>query len=281
MRELLFGGPAAAAEGRSPGPTNKDIEALVKSDLGDEELTAQAEELGLDADAVRLMRRILDVTPENRSEVETEIKQAFGEGTFKGIAFSDILAVIAETDGQAGREKLITRLFAGAVKGRRGLLGELGTPIVAPRGGTRRPGIGRLPRKPKKGPGDPGKSEKGGTGGTPPATPNTVTSRLAEIPFAKRQAKKMGDVARREVDNLKRQLAKGNLNPGKGTRILGNDYLELRGQRGGRVIVKKLGKNRYEVVGEFQGHKLGDKANSDIINRLIESHKNLLKGSQR
>jgi len=118
-------------------------------------------------------------------------------------------------------------------------------------------------------------------GGSKPATPNTLRSRIEEIPFANRQAKGISEQAAREIQSLKRQFANGNESPGIGSNQIRNKYFELRGRRGGRVIVKQTGEDRWDIVGEFQGHKRGDAANSKIINRLIDEYEKLQKGPSK
>lgn len=100
----------------------------------------------------------------------------------------------------------------------------------------------------------------------------SIVSRIKDNPYAVRLAERMSEQAQRDVDHLVGELAKGNLNAGIGSRNLGSGFIELRGRRAGRVIIKDLGDGRYEIVGKFQGHAVGDKANSEIIKRLMEGY---------
>jgi hypothetical protein len=90
-----------------------------------------------------------------------------------------------------------------------------------------------------------------------------------------RLAQKLSDAAQRDVDNLVAQLRAGNPNPGIGTRSLGGKFFELRGRNAGRVIIYENSSGSYDIVGKFQGHALGDKANSTIINTLMSDFKTL------
>ena len=45
------------------------------------------------------------------------------------------------------------------------------------------------------------------------------------------------------------------------------------------MILKKTGEGVYDIVGEFQGHKRQDKANSNIINQLIKDYKDRKAGN--
>lgn len=62
------------------------------------------------------------------------------------------------------------------------------------------------------------------------------------------------------------------MNPGIGTRALGNGFYELRGANAGRVIVKQTSAGSFDIVGKFQGHVRGDAANSSIIQRFISDY---------
>jgi len=99
-----------------------------------------------------------------------------------------------------------------------------------------------------------------------------LTSRIGGSRFAVRQAERLGQAVQRDVDNLVAALRAGNINPGIGTRALGNNFFELRGANAGRVIVKKTGAGSFDIVGKFQGHARGDAANSAIIQRLISDY---------
>jgi|GEM_PF-3492862 len=100
----------------------------------------------------------------------------------------------------------------------------------------------------------------------------TTVSKIKNSSYAVRIAERMSDAAQRDVDNLLAALRGGNSNPGLGTRALGGGFYELRGRNGGRVIVKKAGESAYDIVGKFQGHARGKKANSDIIQKLMSDY---------
>jgi RHS repeat-associated protein len=99
-----------------------------------------------------------------------------------------------------------------------------------------------------------------------------LASRIRDSAFAVRQAEQIGQAAQRDVDNLLASLRSGNMNPGIGTRALGDKFFELRGANGGRVIVKQTGANAFDVIGKFQGHRRGPAANSATIKRLINDY---------
>jgi hypothetical protein len=99
-----------------------------------------------------------------------------------------------------------------------------------------------------------------------------VESKIKNGPYAIRQAEALSQHAQKDVDNLLVQLANGNANPGIGTRALSNGFFELRGRNAGRVIIKQIDDHNYDIVGKFQGHAMGDSANSNVINRLMEEY---------
>ncbi len=102
-----------------------------------------------------------------------------------------------------------------------------------------------------------------------------VNSRIGENPYAIRLAEKLNEAAQRDVDSLLNALREGNRNPGIGTRNLGDQFFELRGRNAGRVIIKQRSASSFDIVGKFVGHARGDKANSEIIQRLITDYGNL------
>jgi hypothetical protein len=57
---------------------------------------------------------------------------------------------------------------------------------------------------------------------------------------------------------------------GMPTRALRNGFLELRNNANGRAIVKAVA-GKFEIYGKFQGHAMGDTANSAIINNIIKT----------
>ncbi|MCG8421339.1 MAG: hypothetical protein MJE77_25760 [Proteobacteria bacterium] len=103
----------------------------------------------------------------------------------------------------------------------------------------------------------------------------TTRSVIKESSYAKRLAQGLGQAAQRDVDKLVAALRAGNMNPGIGTRALGNGFFELRGANAGRVIVKQKGTGTFDIVGKFQGHVRGDAANSRTIQRLMNDYTNL------
>jgi RHS repeat-associated protein len=96
-----------------------------------------------------------------------------------------------------------------------------------------------------------------------------VTSKIGGSKYATRLAENMSSQAQRDVDRLVSQLLEGNPTPRIGTKSLGNNFFELRGANGGRVIIRRTGLTSYDIVGKFQGHAMGDAANSQIIQRLM------------
>jgi RHS repeat-associated protein len=102
-----------------------------------------------------------------------------------------------------------------------------------------------------------------------------VTSSVGKSSYATRLASGLGDAVQKDVDHLVGQLVAGNANPGIGTRALGGGFFELRGRAGGRVIVKQTDAGSFDIVGKFQGHAKGDKANSATIQKLIDDYQSL------
>lgn len=112
-------------------------------------------------------------------------------------------------------------------------------------------------------------------GGKAPAatTPKELVDRVGETSYAKKLSQSMSEQARRDVQGLKKQLAAGSSQPGIGMQRLGKDIFEFRGRNGGRIIALKSGEKRFEIIGEFQGHKRGDASNSRIIRNLINDYR--------
>jgi RHS repeat-associated protein len=100
----------------------------------------------------------------------------------------------------------------------------------------------------------------------------TTTSRIGASSYATRLAERLSQSAQRDVDALLNQLRAGNMNPGRGTRALGDGFFELRGANAGRAIVKQTGAGSFDIVGKFQGHVRGDTANSAVIQRLMNDY---------
>ena len=100
----------------------------------------------------------------------------------------------------------------------------------------------------------------------------TTRSRIGESSYAVRLAESLSQGAQRDVDLLLGQVRAGNMNPGIGTRALGNGFFELRGANAGRVIVKQTSGGAFDIVGKFQGQVRGDSQNSTLIQRLMEDY---------
>ncbi|WP_187829800.1 D-Ala-D-Ala carboxypeptidase family metallohydrolase [Labrys sp. KNU-23] len=99
-----------------------------------------------------------------------------------------------------------------------------------------------------------------------------LTSRIEESSYATKLAKSLSQQARKDVDNILGQYAKGNQNPGIGSKPIGSRFTELRGKNGGRAIIARTGRNEYDIVGTFQAHVRGDTQNSATIKRLIADY---------
>jgi RHS repeat-associated protein len=99
-----------------------------------------------------------------------------------------------------------------------------------------------------------------------------LTSRIGDSSFATRLAERLGQAAQRDVDGLLTALRGGNLNPGIGTRALGNGFFELRGANAGRVVVRQTASTAFDVLAKFQAHVRGDAANSEIIRRIMSGY---------
>jgi len=64
-----------------------------------------------------------------------------------------------------------------------------------------------------------------------------------------RQTFKGNDALRQEANNLLQQVSKGIMNPGRGTRLIGNGIYELRGWKEGAGIYFRNAKNGIEILG--------------------------------
>jgi RHS repeat-associated protein len=53
---------------------------------------------------------------------------------------------------------------------------------------------------------------------------------------------------------------------------LKNGFYELRNRDLGRVIVRYIGNNQYELVAEFEAHKRGDKAYGEMIQKILDDY---------
>lgn len=112
----------------------------------------------------------------------------------------------------------------------------------------------------------------GRAGGRGQGSPIEVRSKIDKNSYARRHAESLSDQAQRDVDHLVERLQAGAPDAGMGCHPLGDNFYELRGANCGRVIVKKVHKTLYDVVGKFQAHVRGDAANSEIIRRLKDGY---------
>ncbi|MEV4671056.1 polymorphic toxin-type HINT domain-containing protein [Actinomadura sp. NPDC049382] len=96
-----------------------------------------------------------------------------------------------------------------------------------------------------------------------------MSSIVSEDPLLVRAAQRAGrdQTVQREMDNLFRQLANGNMNPGIGTSALeGTDVYYARGANGARLFFRNV-EGGVQVVGK------ADKKNEQrVINRLLEMY---------
>lgn len=91
-----------------------------------------------------------------------------------------------------------------------------------------------------------------------------VVSRIARHPGLVRHASRLEGTIQRSIDHLTDQLAKGNLNPGIGTKHLFGDVFEARARDGARVYFRNAGENTLEVVGK------STKDNQDQVIKLLK-----------
>ena len=85
-----------------------------------------------------------------------------------------------------------------------------------------------------------------------------VVSRISESPRLVRNAEAAGKASQGSLDNLVAQLARGNLNPGIGTKALGNGIFEARARDGARVYFRIV-KGTIEILGK------STKANQEAV----------------
>jgi putative component of toxin-antitoxin plasmid stabilization module len=76
-----------------------------------------------------------------------------------------------------------------------------------------------------------------------------LISRIKESPKLVRAAEASSSV-QRSLDNLTEQLAKGNMNPGIGTKFIGKGIFEARARDGARVYFRQMGDGTIEVLGK-------------------------------
>jgi RHS repeat-associated protein len=75
-----------------------------------------------------------------------------------------------------------------------------------------------------------------------------LISRISESPALRRIASKLEGEVQSSIDHLTAQLAKGNMNPGIGSRFLFNGIFAARARDGARVYFRNLGKEGIEVL---------------------------------
>ena len=66
------------------------------------------------------------------------------------------------------------------------------------------------------------------------------------------------------VDNLVKQLSKGNMNPGTGTKHLFNGVMEARAKDGARVYFRNAADGTIEILGK------SDKANQPQVIKILQ-----------
>jgi RHS repeat-associated protein len=77
-----------------------------------------------------------------------------------------------------------------------------------------------------------------------------ITSRIGESTKLTREAQAAGKSAQKSIDHLTSELAKGNLNPGIGTRAIGSGISEARARDGARVYFRLTGEGGIEILGK-------------------------------
>ena len=75
-----------------------------------------------------------------------------------------------------------------------------------------------------------------------------LVSRIGDVPALAKIASKLEGTAQGSIDRLTSQLAKGNLNPGIGTRYLFNGIFEARARDGARVYFRNVDKQGIEIL---------------------------------
>jgi len=103
----------------------------------------------------------------------------------------------------------------------------------------------------------------------------SVRDRIKDSSYAIRLDKNIPKEMRRDFDNLVNKLENGNNQAGLGAQNLGRGFYELRTKNKARIIVKQTSATSFDIVGKFVGHKKGDRANSQIIQKLMDDYDNL------
>src|SRR5690606_34508747 len=75
-----------------------------------------------------------------------------------------------------------------------------------------------------------------------------ITSRIKESPKLVREAERTGKSHQRSIDHLQDELRKGNMNPGSGSKAIGQGISEARSRDGARLYFRQLGENAVEVL---------------------------------
>ncbi len=103
-----------------------------------------------------------------------------------------------------------------------------------------------------------------------------LRSLIGKVPGLERYASKLSGEVQRSIDTLTRELAKGNLNPGIGTKHLFDGIFESRARNGARVYWRSVARETTEGVDgavdaaiEILGKS--DKSNQSAVIRLLES----------
>ncbi len=92
-----------------------------------------------------------------------------------------------------------------------------------------------------------------------------LVSRIKDSPALVRVAGQLEGTVQESVNRLVGQLAKGNLNPGIGTRFLFNGVFEARARDGARVYFRNAAENTVEILGK------STKATQDQVINVLES----------
>jgi putative component of toxin-antitoxin plasmid stabilization module len=95
----------------------------------------------------------------------------------------------------------------------------------------------------------------------PPAT--SATSRIKESRLLQREAKRAGRSDQTGIDRLTEELQRGNLNPGIGTKPIGQGISEARARSGARVYFRQASDGSIEILGK------STKGNQDRVIREV------------
>jgi hypothetical protein len=88
----------------------------------------------------------------------------------------------------------------------------------------------------------------GAPGGAAGSGAVRLVSRIGQSRALTRVASALKGTVQASIDRLTAQLAKGNLNPGIGTRFLFNGIFEARGRDGARVYFRNAADNTIEIL---------------------------------